>query len=395
MTERKFTIIKGGADEITLGVNMKFISAFVTDTRLMGVVGLYIHWEVLKSGGPVDFHQFFYYDAEEYGLETYRSMLGDDGPALSLMEQTLIGGLGGKKVDVTEAEARFLVQDFAAGSQRLGVTLPDPKSEYAFLLQEPVSRTKKQKNTLIRKICTPIRSDHHLIHYFLMRCFALDLEAVAFLSEGEMPVEEVCGKAPATLCKNTISQYVDEESDSLSYLCEALIEIENRYKLMVLEISLDDGKVVGMSRRSSFFVTSAEAAMMLNRAEFITVYEIMTDPNTFDETFAGLTASAMQTNHSNGRLFLEFNKTNDHVNRQVFRLNEDIHGLFYVSDFGQLLAAAYGLDEIRELEKALQKSPLASSLLISARYEFKEPILYEFIQSDFEDFGDFLSTLQD
>ena len=45
MTERNFKIIKGGADEIPTDAHMKFISAFVTDTRLMGVVGLYIHWE--------------------------------------------------------------------------------------------------------------------------------------------------------------------------------------------------------------------------------------------------------------------------------------------------------------------------------------------------------------
>jgi hypothetical protein len=33
-------------------------------------------------------------------------------------------------------------------------------------------------------------------------------------------------------------------------------------------------------------------------------------------------------------------------------------------------------------------------LLASAKYEFKEPVLYEFIQSEFDDFAEFLETLK-
>ena len=134
--------------------------------------------------------------------------------------------------------------------------------------------------------------------------------------------------------------------------------------------------------------------MLLNRPEFITVYEILTDPDDFDDLFLPLTKDAMMTSHENGRLFLEFRDDNNHVDQIIFRLNEDISGLFFVSDFGQLLLAAYTLEEIRALEKVLQKSPLHSSLLPTAKYEFKEPVLYEFIQSDFEDFTDFLDSLK-
>lgn len=134
--------------------------------------------------------------------------------------------------------------------------------------------------------------------------------------------------------------------------------------------------------------------MMLNRPEFVTVYEILTDADNFEQIFSTLTIGSMLTSHENGRLYLQFNANNDHVNRKIFRLNEDIHGMFFVSDFGQLIAAAYGLNEIHDMERMLHSSPLAPYLLPSARYEFKEPILYEFIQSDFEDFAEFLESLQ-
>lgn len=95
MTERNFKVIRGGAVASIRNNTRTFKSAFVTDTRLMGVVGLYISWELSNKNYKSDFHQFFYFDAEEYGFETYKGLIGDDEVALNVIEQTLIGGLGG------------------------------------------------------------------------------------------------------------------------------------------------------------------------------------------------------------------------------------------------------------------------------------------------------------
>lgn len=395
MKKQNFRLIKGGADEpvrVSLE-NRRFVSAFVTDTRLMGVLALSIHWKISSSDISDDFYQFFYFDAEEYGLDTYQSLQGDDVLALDAIEQGLIGGLGGKKVSVTHKEALYLLQSFVSESKKLKVPLPEPANEYEILLKEPIILSPKEKQTLIYKICTPILSNYHLIHYFVMRCFARDWEGASYLMEGEIDLEGLAEKRPATLCKNTIEEYTDEQG-AASYLCEALIDMDGRYQLVVLEITVSNGKVVSAARRSSFRVTAAEAAMMLNRPEYVTVYEILTDPMDFDEEFLPLVSSAMQTNHDNGRLFMEFKKNNDHVNAKVFSLNEDVHGLYYVSDFGQLIVAAYGLKEIHSIERRLYKSPLGSSLLPTAKYEFKEPIVYDFIQSEYEDFEDFLQSLR-
>lgn len=100
MTKHSFKLIKGGvSDESKASVeNRIFVSAYVTDTRLMGVVALSIHWKIPSPEGLEDFYQFFYFDAEEYGLDTYQSLRGDDSLALDSIEQGLIGGLGGKKI---------------------------------------------------------------------------------------------------------------------------------------------------------------------------------------------------------------------------------------------------------------------------------------------------------
>ena len=97
----------------------------------------------------------------------------------------------------------------------------------------------------------------------------------------------------------------------------------------------------------------------------------------------------------NGRLFMAFKKNNDHVNSRIFRLSNDVKGIYYLTDYGQLIVAAYTLQEIRHLENQLKVSPLAPFLIPTAKYEFKEPVLFEFMQSDFEDFDDFLNFIRD
>ena len=174
MTERKFTVIKGGAAAAISNNRRKFLSGFITDTRLMGVVGLYIHWELSNTEFASDFHQFFYFDAEEYGFETYKSLLGSDSEALTMTEQALIGGLGGNKVNVTEREATYLVQKYIEMNETLEIPLPESKSEYEFLLEEPLILSEKENEVLINKLCTPIVSEYQLINYYLMRAFGRD-----------------------------------------------------------------------------------------------------------------------------------------------------------------------------------------------------------------------------
>lgn len=391
MAERKFTVIKGGAVAALSNNRRRFHSGFITDTRLMGVIGLYIHWELSNTEFVSDFHQFFYFDAEEYGFETYKSLLGSDTEALTIMEQALIGGLGGSKVNVNEREAVFLVQKYVAMNEALSLPLPEGRNEFSFLLTDPITLTESENEILIDKLCTPIVSEYQLINYFLMRVFGRDFEAAAYLALDDFSLDILPEEVGATLCKNSIEEFFDESG--CSYLCESLIEYDGKYKLVVSEIYLEEGKVSGTKKRSAFLVTSAEAAMLLNHPEFITVYEILTEMDDFLRRFASLSTNSMQTIHENGRLYLEFNKNNDHVNKKIFRLNEDIHGLYFATDFGQLIIATYSLSEIHEIEKTLSKSEISTCIIPTAKYEFKEPILYEFIQSDFDDFSDFLDFL--
>ena len=392
MTNRNFTLIKGGLSEAPESDKKSFVSAFITNTRLMGVVGLYMHWKVEEDGMISDFHQFYYFDAEEYGFQTYWSVSGNDVEEINYMEQALMGGLGGQKVDVTEKEATFLLQFYADMNRKLSIEFPEVRKEYDFLLERDVKLTGKEQQKLFKKQCVPVASDYSAINYFLMRCFGKDYEGAKFLASGDFPLNIYDDISIATLCKNTIDAF--EGEDSSSYMCESLIEHDSSYMLIVSEVTVSKSKITSFEKRSVMNVSAIEAAMMLSRPEFITVYEILISPDDFDDFFDDFVIDTLPTIHENGRLFMAFNKNNDHVNKQTYNLNEDVFGLYYVTNFGQLIISAYSVAGIRTMERKLRKVSPQNALLTASKYEFKEPVLFEFIQSDFDDFDDFIDFIK-
>jgi hypothetical protein len=396
MDKPTLRLIKGGLVEKEQA-EKRFVAATITDTRLMGATAMYIHWHLLSCPDADSLHQFFYFDDEEFGLETYRSVWGEGEDEVLVMEQALMGGLGGKKKDLTEKQARYLVCKYAAWNITHALPLPDGESEYAFILNDPPSLSESEKKSLNVKICTPLKSDYHVINYYLMRCFGRDEEGAGFLinEDSDSPGKShgsalawMPNKVAATFCRNTI-----EATDDLSYLCESLIETDKKYTIVVTRLRVLDLKIVDCRLISTMDISPAEAAMMLSRPEYVSVYEIIVDPEEFDEKSWDLSLSTMVTIHDNGKLFLSFNSNNNHVNKQVFRLSDDVFGLYYVSDFGQLILSASTLKNIQTMESKILKSPLGHILIPGSKFEFKEPVLYEFIQSDFDDFDEFVEYL--
>ena len=394
MDKSGFKVINGGKSE-SLFSEYTYLDGEVTDTRLMGVLGVHLHWELPFPAAEPHFHQYFYYDVEELGLETYRTYVGDDPVAVTLACQNLFGGLGAKMQPLTEREGRFLVSELIKDTKKKGIPLPPEAVDLDFITQVPVLLSKEEQDALNEKICTKILSDYQLVHYYLMRIFGKDLKGAAYLcspsflsSGGPLPFLS----EHATFLKNTIEEYIDE-TGHLSYLCESLVETENRHFLVMSELEVSHGKISSATKRSMLELSIYEASMMLRRWEFIMVYEILDDPDNFDAQFAGYTLGAMRTEHSNGEMFMEFKRDNAHVNQRVFNLSDDIACLYYVTDFGQLILGAYSLEAVTQMADRLQNSRLSSIVFPTSKYQFQEPVLYEFAQSDFEEFEEFLKSL--
>lgn len=398
MNRPKFTVIQGGL----AAANRKntFVSAYVTDTRLMGVLAVYAHWQTEVSPSDIsqpDIHQFFYIDCEEAGLETYQSVRGSDMEQITMTEQALIGGLGAGKVSLTEKTLRQLLCIYRDFNDQHGLPLPENFDEYGFIFHDAPEVTAQDRAQLLSMICTEIVSDYQVVNYFLMRCFGRDYEAAAYLASGDFPLDIYDRYKCATFCKNVIDKEKTFDDGAVSYICESLVEMNGQYETVISKVAVKELRVMDFCHCSGFHVSAAEAAMMLAKPEFVTVYEVLLSDEDIDNNIGELSfdLNTIMSVHDNGRLFMSFKKNNDHVNDRVFRLSNDVNGIYFLTDYGQLIVAAYTLPDIRALESRLRNSLLAPFLVPSAKYEFKEPVLFEFIQSDFDDFDDFLDFIKD
>lgn len=398
MNRPEFKVIQGG-----LTVDNKkntFVSAYVTDTRLMGVLAVYAHWQTEVSPSDIsqpDIHQFFYIDCEEAGLETYQSVRGSDMEQITMTEQALIGGLGAGKVSLTEKTLRQLLCIYRDFNDQHGLPLPENFDEYGFIFHDAPEVTAQDRAQLLSMICTEIVSDYQVVNYFLMRCFGRDYEAAAYLASGDFPLDIYDRYKCATFCKNVIDKEKTFDDGAVSYICESLVEMNGQYETVISKVAVKELRVMDFCHCSGFHVSAAEAAMMLAKPEFVTVYEVLLSDEDIDNNIGELSfdLNTIMSVHDNGRLFMSFKKNNDHVNDRVFRLSNDVNGIYFLTDYGQLIVAAYTLPDIRALESRLRNSLLAPFLVPSAKYEFKEPVLFEFIQSDFDDFDDFLDFIKD
>lgn len=395
MDRGRLRVLPGGKSE-NLFAEYRFIDGQITDTRLMGVLGMHLHWELPYPAAEPHLHQYYYYDVEELGLETYRTYEGDDPVAVELACKNLFGGLGAKMKPLSEREGRYLASEFISETRRRKLPLPDEAVDLEFITKMPVLLSSEEQEELVSKICTEIHSEYQLIHYYLMRVFGMDLKGAGYLCAPGFRA----GAGPqffltehSTFLRNTIEEYTDE-TGRFSYLCESLVETESKHWIVVSELEVRQGRIASARRKSAFEISLYEASMMLSRWEYVTVYEILQDPDDFDLEFTNYTLGSMRTEHTNGEMFMEFKKDNSHVDQRVFNLSDDINCLYYVTDFGQMIMAAYSQETIALMEDRLHGSPLSSAVFPTARYQFQEPVLYEFAQSDFEDFEEFLKTLK-
>jgi len=405
MNKPALRIIEGGLPPLWKAEKY-FVSAYVTDTRLMGAMTMYICWEIPGRAEETMLHQFFYFDTEEYGFDTYKSIIGNDTESVARTEQELMGGLGGSRSDLSSREACFLLAEYMDFNKEHGIELPGDTREYIFMLEDAFSDplSEEEKDVLANKTCTPIKSEYHLINYFLMRCLGKDYKGAEYLCRGFDPWSVFPDIPMCTLCRNasdpsdlTDVRPGDTGGDLSSegvFLCQSLIEYDKKYSILVSRIEVHDMKVTDCRLESSMQISPAEAAMLLSRSEFITVYEIMASVKDMEKYTWDLAAGTIVTIHDNGKLMMSFNENNDHVNKRVFRLSEDVFGLYYITDYGQFIISSHSLKNIRKMEDVISSGPLDSLLLPLGKYEFKEPILYEFIQSDYDNFEEFMEDLE-
>lgn len=412
---RNFHVIEGGLHAREQNSSHRFVSAWVTDTRLMGVCCVKAHWLVEAPEESFDTFQFFYFDWQEYGLETFESFSGEYNAemkeSVAAVEQGLSAGLGGEKNPISERELCFLVQSFVEFNESRGISLPKGLSEAGFLLTPKVELSEEERHALLCKRCTKLSAPFQVINYFLMRCFARDFNGAKFLTKNYVRTDLFSSFPAADMLRNSVkeddkttgsnSDYYATGSDSdfgtfntrKSYLCESLLEFNAKYYLAVTRVTLEGLKVVKYEKLSSFRISLWEASLMLNQPEYVTVYDATGELSDFKIDTFPLLKTAMVSEHECGKLFAIFYPNNDHLCQPIYYMYDDLFGICYALENGQIVLASRSRENIVKLETQLMESKYGPLLVLVSKYEFNHSVIHDFVNRNYEDFEDFLSDL--
>jgi hypothetical protein len=386
----KFTVLDGGLSKSYNGMNTKFCSAWVTDTRLMGVLCMGLHWKVTDDKNAQDLHQFFYFDIEELGFDRFEWILGNDKDEIAAMESSLIGGLGGTKVIILQEDAVYLLKKYTAYNKSNGLDLPEGEEKYDFILNMDDNLSDLGKQLLFDKVCIEPASKSELANYFIMRCAARDYEAAAYLSNGKIDLTIMGITEPCTLYKNDIKYGTLDRNCR----CEALIGGTSDYHIFVCELEFKNMRISGYRKVSNMKISDAEAYLILAHSEFITIYDYTGTLEQFGRDSSHLLKNAMMLTEHGGKTFMIFYPDNGHVAKKSYRLYDDLLGIYHVTGAGELIASSSSLDGIRKLEMDLTFSTAYHKLTTKASYEFNEPVLMQYLESDYDNFDEFINAIK-
>lgn len=446
MDKSDFKVINGGLTFSAFPDDRRFISACITNTRLMGVMVLQIHWKYPHKYSDPDFYQFFYIDCEEDGIESYESLFTKGRRGVDEIMSKRSDCLGGIRSKLSKKQAVAVLKEFAEFTIEAGLPLPGNTNEYSFLLEQESVLSTDELFVLMDKQCEPITQTNQLINYFILRSFGKDYRAIDWLAAENVNLHEVFGDLPgATVHKNSIhlaiksttkpainsnditeSEYADT-SDGITYdntddktndeaankafddfngmpynstqdktehfFCETLIENDGRYSIVTSEIMVKDLTVTMARMFSHHSLSPDEVRMILNRAEYVTACDLFVNNYVFTRIFDVHKLKHTATEYPNGILYTFFDKDNSHVCSDEFYLRNDVTGCLFITYSQEVLLAAYDESSIMLLEEKLEACIMDSFVQITGKYEFQEPVLYNFISSDLDSFAQFMELL--
>ncbi|MBN2794374.1 MAG: hypothetical protein JXR88_03125 [Clostridia bacterium] len=345
-----------------------FKRAYCTQSRMVGVIGIRIHYEEVVL--------FFHLDYEEYGFDGFEVCDVKDETQIHFITEEMMGGLGAPLVEITLEEASALIYKAVdIGSQFL-YEVPLAFFDYEEFLEETFNDLTKDT---YEKITTEMTNAYEKINYFLMRTAGYDFE-YRNLMLGVESLNFVMSDEPTMLLKNSIEKSKD------CYVCHAVTDYKDAYKMQVIEIKMD-GTIEKAEIKSEMVISPKEASFQLNRREYILVGYV-DHLESFKRNFERKHPSAMKNLYDGGDLYTIFHSHNDHVKHSVYYLNEDVKGMIYVTDAHQVIIAAYKNTEFDDLKDLIHLEYPTLSMLMELEAEM--PLVYQFVTSGQEDFLEFV-----
>lgn len=374
-----------------------FKDAQITDTRLMGAVGMRVHWFVEDiSGETLDFHQFIRYDVDLSGIEFMAAASGDDAKGIASAVQEYFGSLGGKMVNLTERQCYYLGNHFLDSTVSAGHSIPDDIREIDFFADHQVKLSTRERTSLFKKMCVPIETDYGLVNYYLMRAFNKDREALAYLTSPDASPEDIGAielPRASDLVKNTIEDFSSQDGEN-TYLCESFVSLGEQSFLILSEIAVRDGKVIRAKKTMEQKLSLFESAMIVNRSEYISVFDIVSNDKALEREIRKASGNGMNFEHAAGDLYMTMHDNNRHVEEKVYRISGDIKAMYFFTNADQLLVVGSSEDSVFNGVLRLAPYVAAGSLIETGRYHMETPVFFDFIDSEYDDFEEFLEDMR-
>ncbi len=365
-----------------------FLSAYITNTRLMGNMGLIIKWKLVNCDEHETLSQLFFIQTSEPQIKEYHSMWDSDNSFTFLIAEDVLRCLGGKKKMLSEKEACALVAYYHKLTVSNGRRLVGDNKEYLFILDKVSPLTPSEKEALISCICEPITSEYQAINYFLMRVFEKDYIGASYLCDepfGATLDEDFCAIPIGILDHNKI------KADGDKFICKSVIHADNDNNYFCIsEIEVSDLKITYAKIIDPFRISMAEKHMFLSKKEYITVFDLLTDATDINEIIFKIPFPQTSSRHTNGSLHLVFKNANDHVDSSIYSLTDDMIGTYFVTYTDQVIIQAFNYKDTKKLENALMKNEIATHLILVGKYKFQNATLPAFIDSGYLDFESFL-----
>lgn len=349
---------------------MKILHCYMTKTRLIGILAGFVEY-TLETKRYVE---FYHIDFETYGIDRFEQFVNPSEYQIKQMSLEMFGGLGGALVEIDSAIFKqLLIAGISVDKNAQILDYAFKQSHFLKLLGVFDARLYQDG---LKYVIENARSPFERMHYFLMRYVGGDDIYLRFVLCRILPLDR-----QYTLLRN----FLEKKTDS-TYRFSALL-LDERYSIMEGCITLEDDWVSDFKIDDIMMISELEAAMILKKKEYIYVYDIDTEYVELHLLLENKQLVPML--YENGRLYISYQKHNNHVNCDTFYLNGDVEVYLYITDSEQMLVVSNDLDTLLKWDNQLSNR-FNSAIEKYEEWEFDEPIFYDFIKSSHVDFDDYL-----
>ncbi|TQQ85060.1 hypothetical protein EXD82_02895 [Peptacetobacter hominis] len=361
---------------------MKFIYAKITNSRLMGSMGLIIKRE--DENG--EFYQYFLLDSEGLGLCDYVSLRNPSDDEKRIEEERLMGGLGSDRIFIEEEEALFLIKHFGSRNIKYGKELSGNIDEYIDIINN--FETEITIYDMFPKICKKIETEVEFVNYMVMRLIAWDREGLTYYSKSEEIGSMHITKINGALLKTDV-----HERGNGKYVVDVIYEDSDGYYSCKMAVNIAKDEELGF-RLESVLIADIEPMYdfevfdEISKEEYVTVYTINGDYKEFAEKFYVDNPYMLKSDMEDAVFFTRFNFNNDHVGKKSYVINNDIKAIYYCID-GMFFVGTYS-ERDRDYINGQLKAKYSEYIEFRDEMFFEQNALYDFVESGNEDFYDFL-----